>query len=326
MTHQLALKRPPLTTVLALLAGLWGSSALALPTINLTNETYVGSDGPVNVATTNNVTKSIGSDISNSMGTVYFGRDSTQPAGTGVFNPFLRLDCKGNGCDEQGYNTSGVRTEDQNGVTTRKVLDNMTPVNWTHDVRIADLQLDATGGYYVFKLDINEPGNANSLLSLDGVRLYSTNLQAQTNESLEGATKDWKAPAGNNLLWDMDLGKKANGDANDNSVLLDARVAGGPGSGVADMVMFVERDIIDARAQQGDEYLILWSRFGLEQGADSDDTYADAGFEEWAFMARSGTPNNGGGGGGTVPTPGTLALAGLGLIALRFGRRRSLHG
>ena len=176
-----------------------------LPSVNLSAATY----NNVAVAGVSAVTGTVGGAITNTMGTVIFARDSTQPSGTGVFNPFLRLDCKGNGCDEQGYNTSGIKGDASNGYTTRKVLDNMTPVNWTHDVLISTLQLDSTGKYYQFKLDINEPGNANALLSLDGVRLYSTSAPGQFDQTLDtftpGITNDWIGPASSTLLWDMDL-------------------------------------------------------------------------------------------------------------------------
>jgi MYXO-CTERM domain-containing protein len=300
------LRLAPLALGLSL--GLLASAAHALPTINLTDATYNG------VAAS-----STGTMTHNAIGNVVFSRDATQPAGTGVFNPFLRLDVKGNRTDEQGYNTSATITEGpKNNQTTRKILDNMSPENWTHDVLISDLQLTTDGKFYEFKLDINEPGNAMSLLSLDGLKLYSTASPSQDTEVLDGAgnIKD----GGNGLvgtkLWDMDAGA-------DRSVLLDARLSGGPGSGIADMIMLVDKKLVDNQKAAGENYFILWSRFGLEQAANTDPTDADAGFEEWSYRQRSGTPPDDGG--GPVPTPGTAALAVLALALLRSNRRKSVR-
>lgn len=314
----------PAATALAVAAALFASAAHALPTLNLSNATY----NNVTVSGVNAVSGTIGGAITNSMGTVIFARDSTQPAGTGVFNPFLRLDCKGNGCDEQGYNTNGVKGDASNNYTTRKVLDNMSPVNWTHDVLISTLQLNAAGTHYQFKLDINEPGNANSLLSLDGVKLYSTSAPGQFGQALDTAnpspTYDWVGPTSSTLLWDMDLGKNGNDDPKDRSVLLDARATGGPGSGVADMVMLVDKNVIDLAKGAGENYLILWSRFGMDQGAKADTaTTAEAGFEEWSYQAKVGTPTNPPGGGGQVPAPATAMLVAVGLVAMTRARPRS---
>jgi hypothetical protein len=302
----------PLAALALVLAS---STSLALPTINLTT------------ATVNGVAATTSGTISTNQGTVIFAHNETQPAGTGVFNPFLRLDCKGNGCDEQGYNTNAVNSPDPSTGTTRKVLDNMTPVNWTHDVLFSDLQLDSTGQFYQFKLDINEPGNGNSLLSLDGLKLMSTSKAGQYAQATDSSGNLSIAPPYNgtnfegDVMWDLDAGK-------DRSVLLDAARLP-PGSGVADMVMLVSKDIIDARAKLGDQNFVLWSRFGIEYKANTgnfiDGATAEAGFEEWSYSAKAGTPCNnncGGGGGGDVPVPGTAALAVLGLGLLGSSRKR----
>jgi uncharacterized protein (TIGR03382 family) len=284
----------------AAIAGAVGM-AHALPTLNLTDSTY------------NNVASQSSGTITNTFGSATFSRDGTQPAGTGVFNPFLRLDCQGNGCDEQGYNTNASQ-----------VLDNKSPVNWTHDVKFSDLQTISISNieYYQFKLDINEPGNDKSLLSLDGLKLFSTSVTSQSSTAVD-SKGDAKGIVGT-LLWDMDAGVLNENPAVDRSVLLDATLSGGPGSGIADMVMLVGKSQIDALRGAGEDYLILWSRFGLEQGAKADNldpTEADAGFEEWSFAAKDGVVTNPPSG-NEAPTPGTAALAVLAL-ALMGGRRRA---
>lgn len=313
--------------------------AWALPTINLTNSVYSG----------------VAASASGSLdsGVALFRRDALQPSGTGVFNPFLRLDCQGNGCDQQGYNTNAIN-----------VLDNKSPVNWTHDVLLSDLKAVTIGAldYYQFTLDINEPGNNKSLLSLDGLRLYSTSVSGQSgqdvdiNGDVKNAPPTSKGIEGT-VLWDMDAGKSTtgsggNGTAADRSVLLDATVGptlgsvAGPGSGKADMAFLVQKTVIDAvwsgsaknsncgtidnqtGAAGCEKYLILWSRFGMSQGATGEgSTTSEAGFEEWAYTSKTG----GGGGGGCTtncnqaPTPGTasLALLALGILGFRHLSRKT---
>ena len=74
----------------------------------------------------------------------------------------------------------------------------------------------------------------------------------------------------------------------------------------------------------GQNNFILWSRFGLDQGARANTglTTAEAGFEEWSFSAKAGTvinpPDTGG---GTAPTPGTAPLAVLALGLLGWHHR-----
>lgn len=322
-------RRAALTAVM-LAVGLLATSAFAVPTLNLTTATYGGvahdadGSGVVNGAT--------------------FAYSTQQPVGTGVFNPFLRLQLTGatqpgQKGSEQGYNTSALN-----------VLDNKAPVNWTHDLLISSLQKIGTGAtaFYQFTLDINESNGAQngSLLSLDGLRLFSTSTPGQSGDNLfagGGATPpnvvgDVKytpdAPGGiiGTKLWDLDQNVTTGVNA-DNSVLLDANRNGNPpGSGVADMIFQVPASVIDNRANQNDQYLILWSRFGTQTGTEADaliipGSTADAGFEEWAYRSNVTSSSSSSGGPGTsgnVPNPGSsaLTLLGLGLMGLTFRARK----
>lgn len=330
-------------SVVVIMAGIGSGVAHAGTSINLTN-----SDVPTGCVQ-NQCSPQVTSGILNNG---WFLRDSTQPAGTGVFNPFLRLDVKGNNATEQGYNTDAVKQVDPlNSNTTRKVMDNMTPVNWTHDVSVGSLNIVKwTDGieYVQFKLDINEPGNVASLLSLDGLRLilgaggqFGTQVDNNGDLIVNGYNGAANSQGINGtVVYDMDGGAlKPNGTyekgQNDNFVMLDARLSGGPGSGIADMGFLapalavagakLDSNCVDsatvrcARANDG-QNLILWSRFGLQEGMKADATtgsYADAGFEEWSFGAKVGTAQNPPGPPGPgVPTPGSVALALLGLALL----------
>ena len=292
-----------------LAVGMMATSALAVPTINLTTSAVNGvapsDSGVINGGT--------------------FAWNNPQPTGTGVFNPFLRLQLTGKQSgDEQGYNTSGQE------VNVHDVLDNKSPVNWTHDLLISSLQKTTDGLYYQFTLDINESNGQNrNLLSLDGLRLFSTNTPGQSadkttplsigdlNYSTTGSGVAGGALKGN-LLYDMDGGT-------DNSVLLDVNRNGNPpGSGVADMIFLIPKAVIDNRANQGDQYLILWSRFGLSATADAiniSGSTADAGFEEWSYRSSVGpttgsSGSSGSSGAANVPSPGSSALTLLGLAMM----------
>lgn len=289
--------------VAAAAASVLAGPALALP-------------GPPTVNLTTSTVNQVPGSNSGFINGAEFVWNSQQPAGTGVFNPFLRLQNTGNKTpDEQGYNTNATQ-----------VLDNKSPVNWTHDVLISTLQKSTDGLFYEFSLDINEPGNGNSLLSLDGLRLFATDTGGQSATKAVGGIGDLEFSAtGNggalkgNLLYDMDAGA-------DNSVLLDA-ARNPPGSGVADMLFRVPIAVIDNRAApQDNNKLILWSRFGLLAQADSNAVAgadADAGFEEWAFRAKVGTAVNPPGSG--VPAPSSGVLAALGLVALGSRLRRRVR-
>lgn len=218
------------------------------------------------------------------------------PSGTGVFDPFLRIQQNGT---EQGYNTDAKTPpfDAKKGV-------------WTHSLSFSSLV--AVGGYYQFALDIGEPKSDNnkgdaSLLSLDGLKLFSTAFPAQDGTTVNGTT-----------LYDMDEG-------GDHYVLLDAERGTGtaasesPGNGWSDMLLKIPVDILDNHSAD-QPYLILWSQFGLNEkanpGADSAST-----FEEWGTTYV--TDDGGGPPQEVVPEPGTIMLLGTGLIGLAlYGRRR----
>lgn len=251
--------------------------ALSLPTIHETSAAVLAVD--LSSTATNSGTITSGGN------TLTFAFDQTQPSGTGVLNSFLRVQKNRN---EQGYNTNA-----------NKVFDNKGG-NFTRDVQFGELQ--STDGFYQFVLDIGEPGNNGSLLSLDGLKLFSSTTGGQSSQSVD--------PNGNangisgTLLWDMDA-------TVDNYVLLDAKRNGKPGNGVSDMLLKVPETVF--AGQNANNYFILWSRFGLQPGSGSAGT-----FEEWAFLTASiSGPNE-------IPEPMSLLLIGTGLLGFAATRRRRL--
>ncbi len=264
---------------------LWGASSAQAATlaVDLSDATT-----PVNSGT-----------ISDGSHTLTFDFDKIQPSGTGVLDSFLRIQTNGT---EQGYNTTVANAgqlpfEEKFG-------------SFTHDLLFSALEV--SGGEYLFVLDIGEPATGTeSLLSLDGLKLFSTTTAGQNSSSTDG-NGDADGITGT-LLWNMDA-------LLDNYILLDANRDGQPGNGVSDMLMRVPAAVF-AGVNPTDN-IILWSRFGLQNGATSGSRSFGT-FEEWAHI--TGLGDNGGNGGGPpqqIPEPGILALFGTGLLGLSLASRR----
>lgn len=130
------LRRIGLLSVLLLLMGATYTFA---STIDLTSGgTVIASDG------------SIWSVVDNS------------PTGTGVYEPFLRLQARGT---EAGLNTDGDANSTYNDVAGI----------WTHSLTFGDLGVVNVGGtnYYSFTWDVNEPANGtDEYISLDTLQIY----------------------------------------------------------------------------------------------------------------------------------------------------------
>jgi hypothetical protein len=179
----------------------------------------------------------------------YFGaiftQTDTKPAGTGVFDTFVRIQVKG---EEQGYNTSG-----------RPVPFDEKTDPFTHDLQLNELSAVNVGGtdYYSFKLDINEPGAASkSKISLDALQIYTSPTGGKTTSNL-------------NLLGNLRYNLDANGDT---FILLDAKI-GAPGSGNSDMLALIPKSAFAGALST--DFVYLYSHFGAS-------ARCQAGFEEWA--------------------------------------------
>jgi len=92
-----------------------------------------------------------------------FVGENTQPAGTGVFGSFVRLQQKGN---EQGINT------DLRPITTSNEV--KTDTNFTRSLQLSSLMSVIHNGVdsYVFRLDVNEAGGDGGVISLNQVQIF----------------------------------------------------------------------------------------------------------------------------------------------------------
>ena len=182
-----------------------------------------------------------------------FATTDTQSTGTGVLDPFLRLQANGT---EQGYNTGGspVPYDDKAGT-------------WTHALLLSTVPIVNIGGtnYYQFLLDINQTGS-NSLISLDQLKIWTTNMP-----NLTGNVGTISGP------WSGVTAKKAYSldDGGDNSITLDYNL--NPGSGAGDMIAYIPT--ADFSAPLG-PYVILYSQFGTQFGSND-------GFEEWGLLSQN---------------------------------------
>ena len=225
-------------------------------------------------------------------------------AGTGVIDPFLRI--QGNGT-EQGYNTTVANAgqlpfDDKFGA-------------FTHDLSFSSLTADSSGNYN-FLLDIGEPvGNSQSLLSLDGLKLYRTSTPGQNNTSVD-ANGNVNGIVGT-VLWNLDA-------LVNNYILLDSNRNGNPGNGFSDMLMSVPTSVFAGVGSS--DYIVLWSRFGLQAGAQSG-SGSDGTFEEWSHLRGNGNvvpcnPAVQQCGPSQIPEPTSLLLMSAGLIGFSLARRR----
>jgi hypothetical protein len=184
-----------------------------------------------------------------------FKESTSIKAGTGVLDPFLRIDLNGKTGVEQGWNNL-------NSGTNTGQFNEHPPANFTHPSAVS---IAGFGGqqYYEFVLDINQT-NSNPLLSLDELRIYVTHTQAADN-SYDPTTGKLD---GNSPVYDMNPDLSAN-----NYVLLDNSLASG--SGAINMILLVPVSVIGTNPS---DFLYLYSEFGVHNPAND-------GFEEWANRA-----------------------------------------
>lgn len=257
----------------------------------------------------------------------------SQPTGTGVFNPFLTLDAKGqtstgNNNIESAYNSDGHNA---------LYLDGHRP-QWNTSLRVGDLATISLNNvnYFGFILDANEPGSGKSLISIDNIRIYTsaTDNTASVQNNLANlnnlGTLRW---ALNNptvtSYTTVTTGSGKNTTTTsvpvfdiDNWIKLDSaqenigRGSNG-GSGMSDMIVYIPQAAFGNAG--ANDFVWFYNLNGVHYTADSG-LAAQAGFEEWSAVVRSTPPPPPP---PSVPDRGATALLiGFGVICLSLAARR----
>jgi len=230
-----------------------------------------------------------------------FSLTATQPAGSGVFLPFVRIQNNG---QEQGYNS----------VDTKNTMDDINlPGNTSYLLAMNNVVNDS--GSFQLKLDYNEPGNAGkSTIYLEDLTIViSTDPNKVGPASTKGNFSVQSIPfsAGDVVAYHM--GDATNpASSNGFHVVLNADAnpaSGNGGSGSADLDVTVPllpnlRALVDAN-----HYAYVYSRFSSSQ----------AGYEEWSSFYVI-PPNSSGG--APVPEPASLGLLAAGLLTLLASRKK----
>jgi len=206
----------------------------------------------------------------------------SQPTGTGVFDPFLRLQQQGNNTEEAAYNSDNVTNDNP---------DAKTDIH-THSLLLGDLV--ETGGYYTFTLDLGEPGRTGSEQSQ--VALSELKLYLGTSGDLAPTIANVDTLG--NLVYNLDAGT-------DNTVVLADLTSG---NGKSDYTVQIPKSAFDAQADAQHQYVYLYSHFGP-------DPSADGSFEEWAAHTGPAAAI-------PLPPAAYMGLATFGVIGLAGMRRK----
>lgn len=255
----------------------------------------------------------------------------TQPStGTGVFQPFVRIQRSSAGanntnsnCNGSGdcVNVGGTLVPSENGfnsdASTGQINFDTKTGTWTRSVTMSEFEV-ASGGYIVLSLDANQLGQAQDDINkivITQMEIFigpGLSVPESSNTGIEhtgysGTLFDPSSNQTNDKLlgqsWRWSLDSAQNGDVD---VVLQASICdtkGQCGSGHGDLNVFVPLSLLGSFSPT--DNFVLYTEY----------LYANDGFEEWKFSDAPGQQ---------VPEPGTLALLGASVFAYRFLRRKPL--
>jgi hypothetical protein len=259
--------------------------------------------------------------FTSNQGTI-FSLTDIQPAGSGVFDPFVRIQRDNS---EQGYNVAPkmgfeATTMDDKAPSQPNDVNGVIPINTVVD----------TNHTINLALDYNEPGGNKAGIDLLNLVLVVSSNSLKNGPAPNGSQDNpfvvgsIPADAGDVTLYTMSTDTTP---PNPFSIHMDATdnlANGNGGSGQADLLVQVQVDptllhgIFDSN-----HYLYVYSLFGGTDGAGLLNGASEAGYEEWNIQ-KSTSPctdcNNTGGG---VPEPASLSILGVGAMSLMLRRRNS---
>jgi hypothetical protein len=232
-------------------------------------------------------------------GTFIVTNTEIQPTGTGVIDPFLRIQQSG---QERGYNTSDT--------TGQPPLDDVPPIGgFTRAIQLSAIPIVTISGvaYREFLLDVNQVANGN--ISLNQVQIFqspagvgATGFTLQEADTTHDAVISFPSAT---QIFQMSSSLLT-------GTAYEVQINSSHGSGSGDMFLYVNNTAFAGLSPT--TFITLFSQFGNPPGAFA----SNAGFEEWATRNPTVTP---------VPEPTTVALSlsglgTLGFVGLRRLRRR----
>jgi hypothetical protein len=233
-------------------------------------------------------------------GTIWTNTNLIQSSGTGVIEPFLRW---------QANNTeTGMNTDVPPPYDTKAGI-------WTHSITLGQLGIVTVGGidYYVFTVDINEPNGGQSLLTLNELRIYTTDAGGSL------ADETAVVAAGATLNYNLD-------GTSDQTIYTDYAVSN-TGSGESDVDFYIPTSFFAGALSTDNLYMVINSGLsGDTNGLDSADGFEEvrAFFGTTSSSSTTSTTSSSSSSTttSTSPEPGTIALFGMGLIGLAAARRK----